>query len=270
MAREGLDYVMAYRIYSMSTESFRTVYFCASNAGLVSYAIRACEDTEHRLSELNARECVWTQPDVRDRVGNILKFWVKGFQKIFQKLILKTDLKKGFLVFKKGMAPIRRGESSSGESPDDAFLCSVIVGQISQGLPTATPRDMTQPRRDPAHGPDPGAAFRSRMRHVGPSSRLTRREFCYGCGHGGHSLCECPTLTRGAEQNPYLTALGRVEAGYIQSGGQIMCTHCTQVGHARAQCPMLGVGRDDQQVLLQRGPESPIMDREQGQANPDP
>ena len=36
--------VMAFRVYSFSSESFRTIYFHSSDFELVSYAILMCED----------------------------------------------------------------------------------------------------------------------------------------------------------------------------------------------------------------------------------
>ena len=76
----------------------------------------------------------------------------------------------------------------------------------------------------------------------------------------------------GADQNPLLMILGRVELGYIMSGGQMMCTHCTQIGHARSWCPMLRGGEDGQQVPPQGGLEAPVVVEieEQDQAVADP
>ncbi|KAI3763796.1 hypothetical protein L2E82_13793 [Cichorium intybus] len=41
--------VMAYRVYSVASDSFRTIYFHPSDIGLVSYAIMACEDCGYQL-----------------------------------------------------------------------------------------------------------------------------------------------------------------------------------------------------------------------------
>ena len=190
------------------------------------------------------------------------------------------------------MTPIGHGGRGSSESPEDAFLRRVIAGQISQGLPGAAPSEIERStdrvmasmrRRNAAargraqrsgavRGPDPGAAFRSRMQHTVLSRRLSRLEFCYGCGHGGHPLTRCPTMMLGADQNPLLMILGRVELGYIMSGGQMMCTHCTQVGHARSWCPMLSGSEEDQQVPPQGGPKAPVVaeaeDQDQEVADP--
>ena len=190
------------------------------------------------------------------------------------------------------MAPVGCGGRGSGERPEDAFLRRVIEGQLTQGLPGATPSEVEQStsrvmasmrrrnaiaygrarRLGVVRGVDPGAAFRMRMRRIILPGRESRREFCYGCGHVGHPLPHCPLMMLSSDDNPLIMMLGRVESGYIMSGGQMMCTYCTQVGHARSWCPMLRSMEGDQQVPPRGGPEVPVVveAEEQEQTSSDP